>query len=35
MHEHEGEINNYPGRGFYFLDPDGNNMEVLTKPFAA
>ena len=35
MHEQEGEINNYPGRGFYFLDPDGNNMEVLTKPYGA
>jgi extradiol dioxygenase family protein len=33
MHAREGEINDSPGRGFYFLDPDGNNMEVLTKPF--
>ena len=33
--EKEGEINRYPGRGFYFLDPDGNNMEVLTKPYGA
>jgi catechol 2,3-dioxygenase-like lactoylglutathione lyase family enzyme len=33
MHEKEGEINTYVGRGFYFLDPDGNNMEVLTKPY--
>ena len=33
FHEREGEINTFPGRGFYFLDPDGNNMEVLTKPF--
>jgi catechol 2,3-dioxygenase-like lactoylglutathione lyase family enzyme len=32
-HRKAGEINTYPGRGFYFLDPDGNNMEVLTKPF--
>jgi catechol 2,3-dioxygenase-like lactoylglutathione lyase family enzyme len=35
MHEKAGEINRYPGRGFYFLDPDGNNMEVLTKPYGA
>ena len=35
MHEKEGEINHYPGRGFYFLDPDGNNMEVLTKPYGS
>ena len=21
------------GRGFYFSDPDGHNMEVLTRPY--
>jgi extradiol dioxygenase family protein len=35
MHDKEGEINRHTGRGFYFLDPDGNNMEVLTKPYGA
>jgi catechol 2,3-dioxygenase-like lactoylglutathione lyase family enzyme len=30
----ENEINhNDGGRGFYFLDPDGHGMEVLTVPY--
>ena len=33
MHQHEGKLNKN-GRGFYFLDPSGHNMEVLTKAFA-
>jgi catechol 2,3-dioxygenase-like lactoylglutathione lyase family enzyme len=31
-HHHEGVINNN-GRGFYFEDPSGHNMEVLTRPY--
>src|SRR3954468_4284643 len=31
-HAHAGEINQRAGgRGFYFSDPDGHNMEVFTK----
>jgi catechol 2,3-dioxygenase-like lactoylglutathione lyase family enzyme len=31
-HRHPGEINHRNGgRGFYFADPDGHNMEVFTK----
>src|SRR4051794_13815112 len=32
-HQREGEINTHRGRGFYFSDPDGHNMEVLTRPY--
>jgi catechol 2,3-dioxygenase-like lactoylglutathione lyase family enzyme len=31
-HHHEG-ISKHHGRGFYFEDPDGHNMEVLTRPY--
>lgn len=31
-HEHQGEINGN-GRGFYFEDPEGNNLEVLTRAY--
>jgi catechol 2,3-dioxygenase-like lactoylglutathione lyase family enzyme len=32
-HQRAGEINNWNGgRGVYFADPDGHNMELLTKP---
>jgi catechol 2,3-dioxygenase-like lactoylglutathione lyase family enzyme len=34
FHHHSGEINhNYGGRGVYFNDPDGHNMELLTAPY--
>jgi len=30
-HRHAGEVNRrHGGRGFYFSDPDGHNMEVFT-----
>ena len=34
-HRHPGEVNHRGGgRGFYFSDPDGHNMEVFTRdPF--
>ena len=32
MHQQEGRINNN-GRGFYFEDPSGHNMEVLTRAY--
>lgn len=32
-HHYPNEINRRNGgRGFYFADPDGHNMEVFTKP---
>ena len=33
-HTREGVINNH-GRGFYFEDPSGHNMEVLTRPYGS
>jgi len=33
-HRHEGVINSN-GRGFYFDDPSGHNMEVLTRPYGS
>lgn len=31
-----GEINHlHGGRGFYFADPNGHNMEVITAPYVA
>jgi catechol 2,3-dioxygenase-like lactoylglutathione lyase family enzyme len=30
-HQQENRINDH-GRGFYFEDPSGHNMEVLTRP---
>jgi catechol 2,3-dioxygenase-like lactoylglutathione lyase family enzyme len=32
-HQREGQIDQRPGagRGFYFQDPDGHNLEVLTN----
>jgi catechol 2,3-dioxygenase-like lactoylglutathione lyase family enzyme len=33
FHRSKGEINHYNGgRGFYFYDPSGHNLEVLTRP---
>lgn len=35
-HRRPGEINTRDnGRGFYFSDPDGHNMEVLTRPYGS
>ena len=31
-HTQEGVLNDH-GRGFYFEDPSGHNMEVLTRPY--
>jgi catechol 2,3-dioxygenase-like lactoylglutathione lyase family enzyme len=32
FHQRRGEINHlFGGRGFYFADADGNNMELLTQ----
>jgi catechol 2,3-dioxygenase-like lactoylglutathione lyase family enzyme len=31
-HTQEGVINDH-GRGFYFEDPSGHNLEVLTRPY--
>ena len=34
FHRHSGEINhNYGGRGVYFNDPDGHNMELMTTSY--
>jgi catechol 2,3-dioxygenase-like lactoylglutathione lyase family enzyme len=33
-HRRPGEINHlYGGRGVYFKDPDGHNMEIITQPY--
>jgi catechol 2,3-dioxygenase-like lactoylglutathione lyase family enzyme len=35
-HTRPGEINHgYGGRGVYFVDPSGHNMEVLTRPYGS
>jgi catechol 2,3-dioxygenase-like lactoylglutathione lyase family enzyme len=35
-HRRVGEINTRDnGRGFYFSDPDGHNMEILTRPYGS
>ena len=32
MHQNQGEINHRKGgRGFYFYDPNGHNLELLTR----
>ncbi len=32
MHQNKGQINHRNGgRGFYFYDPDGHNLELLTR----
>jgi len=33
-HQEENRIN-HNGRGFYFEDPSGHNMEVLTRPYGS
>ncbi len=34
FHRHSGEINhNFGGRGVYFNDPEGHNMELMTTPY--
>jgi catechol 2,3-dioxygenase-like lactoylglutathione lyase family enzyme len=36
MRNHLGEINHRDGgRGFYFEDPDGHFLEVLTRPYGS
>jgi catechol 2,3-dioxygenase-like lactoylglutathione lyase family enzyme len=35
-HNRPGEINtNDGGRGTYFEDPDGHNLEILTRPYGS
>ncbi|MFF2425862.1 VOC family protein [Streptomyces mirabilis] len=35
-HHHPGEINhNDGGRGAYFDDPNGHNLEILTRPYGS
>lgn len=35
-HNRPGEINrNDGGRGAYFADPDGHNLEILTRPYGS
>ena len=32
--EHPGKINhNDGGRGFYFMDPNGHLLEIMTEPY--
>lgn len=36
FHRRAGEINNNDGgRGLYFDNPDGHNLEVLTRPYGS
>ena len=36
MHRQSGEINTWNGgRGVYFEDPNGHNLEILTRPYSA
>lgn len=36
FHRQAGEINHRDGgRGVYFTDPDGQNLEVLTRPYGS
>lgn len=35
-HHAAGQINRHDGgRGFYFSDPDGHNLEVITRPYGS
>ncbi len=35
-HQHKGEINTWDdGRGVYFEDPSGHNLEILTRPYGS
>ena len=35
-HHRPGEINHGDGgRGFYWNDPDGHNLEILTRPYGS
>jgi catechol 2,3-dioxygenase-like lactoylglutathione lyase family enzyme len=35
-HQQPGRINHlYGGRGVYFEDPDGHNLEIITQPYGA
>ncbi|HEV3364591.1 MAG TPA: VOC family protein, partial [Acidimicrobiia bacterium] len=34
-HTEPGRVNDlFGGRGAYFADPDGHNMEIMTRPYA-
>lgn len=34
FHRHEGQVNtNDGGRGLYWEDPDGHNLEIITVPY--
>ncbi|MEV0238580.1 VOC family protein [Streptomyces sp. NPDC050674] len=34
-HTRPGQVNDlFGGRGAYFADPDGHNMEIMTRPYA-
>ena len=34
FHRQEGEINTHDGgRGLYWSDPDGHNLEIITRPY--
>lgn len=36
FHRQQGQINtNDGGRGVYFDDPDGHNLEILTRPYGS
>jgi catechol 2,3-dioxygenase-like lactoylglutathione lyase family enzyme len=36
FHQRAGQINNDDGgRGLYWSDPDGHNLEIITRPYGA
>lgn len=36
FHRHKGEINhNDGGRGVYWEDPNGHNLEIITRPYGS
>jgi len=36
LHRHPGEINtNDGGRGVYWEDPNGHNLEIITRPYGS
>ncbi|GIH03939.1 cysteine transferase [Rhizocola hellebori] len=36
LHQHPGQINTHDGgRGLYWSDPNGHNLEIITRPYGA
>ena len=35
MHQRAGMNRNDGGRGLYWSDPDGHNLEIITRPYGS